>query len=169
MKKLLAFLRARIIFGIPAGQQGVDPTGANGLIGLMSNVNNYSENLSSVASSGTSMTLIALSANVPNQAGNVLSGFVMLNPGATGALNVNLPSTAAMIAALGASIPQDGTYSEPIHVMNNSGQTATLVAADSMTSLLGSAVIAVGNVRKMMLRVLNSSNISITNVGTWTF
>jgi hypothetical protein len=53
--------------------------------------------------------------------------------------------------------------------MNNSGQTATITAGDSNQSLLGSMAVAVGSVRKFMLRVLNSSNISITNVGTWTF
>lgn len=174
MKKLLSlisrFLRPLIIFSIPSGQQGVDPTGANGMIGVMNNVNNYAESLSSFASAGTSITLIAAGQQIGSgTAGNILAGFVMLNAGATGALTVNLPVTSAMISALGASTPLDGSYSEPIHVMNNSGQTATLVAGDSNTTILGSAAVAVGSVRKLMLRVLNSSNISITNVGTWTF
>lgn len=164
-----AFLRARIIFGVPTGQVA-DAVGANGLIGLMQNVNNYSEALSSVGTSGTTITLIAQGAVVgTGTGGNLLSGFVQLNAGATGALTVNLPATSAIIAALGNSVPLDGSYSEPVHIANNSGQTATLVAGDSNTTLLGSGVVAVGSVRKMLLRVLNSSNISITNVGIWTF
>jgi hypothetical protein len=169
MKRILEFLRAAVIFQIPAGQQNVDDTGANGLIGLMANVNNYSETLSSVATSGTTITLIASSANAAPSSGNAIAGFLQLNAGATGALTVNLPSTNSILAALGPSVPQDGTYQEPIHVMNNSGQTATITAGDANQSLLGSMAVAVGSVRKFMLRVLNSSNISVTNVGTWTF
>jgi hypothetical protein len=167
--KLPSFLRPQIIFPIPAGQVA-DAAGANGLIGLMQNVNNYSESLSSVGTSGTTISLIAQSAIVgTGAAGNLLAGFVMLNAGATGALTVTLPSTSSMIAALGNTVPLDGSYSEPVHIMNNSGQTATLAAGDANTTMLGSAVVAVGSVRKLLLRVLNSSNLSITNVGTWTF
>ncbi len=166
---ILAFLRARILFPVPAGQVS-DPTGANGLIGLMQNANNYATSLSSIATSGTSVTLIAQSAGIGTPpAGNLLSGFVMLNGSASGALTVNLPATSAMIAALGNATPLDGSYSEVLHVGNGSSQTATLTAGDANTTLLGSAAIAAGSVRKLLMRVLNSSNISITNVGTWTF
>lgn len=167
MKRLLALVRAAIIFQVPAGQQNVDPVGGDGLPGLMQNLNNYSQQLSSTPTSGSAVTLIALSSQAANAAGNVLSGFVQLNAGATGALTVNLPATSAMIAALGAATPLDGSYSEPLHVVNNSGQTATITAGDSNTTLMGSASITTGTVRKFMMRVLNSSNLSITNCGTW--
>lgn len=174
MKKILSllagFFRPFIIFSIPSGQQGADQTGANGLIAVMNGINNYAESLSSVASAGTSVTLIAAGQQTGSgTAGNVLAGFVMLNAGATGAVTVNLPATSLMIAALGASTPLDGSYSEAIHLVNNSGQTATLTAGDANTSILGSAAVTTGTVRKFMLRVLNSSNLSITNLGTWGF
>jgi hypothetical protein len=160
-----AIFRPAIIFPIPTGMTP-DQAGALGLLGLMQNVNNYSESLSSVASTGNVVNLIAASAQV---AGNFLSGFVMINAGATAGVTVNLPSTQNLIANLGNTIPLDGSYSEPVHIVNNSGQTATLTAADANTTILGSAAVVTGNVRKFMLRVLNSSNVSITNVGTWTF
>lgn len=169
LKSFLRLLRPAVVFAIPPGQQGVDPTGANGLIGLMHNVNAVTPTLSSVASSGTSITLIAQSADVAPSAGNALAGFVLLNPGATGALTVNMPSTSSIMGVLGPSVPTDGSYSEVMHIANNSGQTATLAAGDSNQALLGSMAVAVGSVRKFMLRVLNSSNLSITNIGTWTF
>jgi hypothetical protein len=40
LSRISAFLRAQIIFPGPAGQVA-DATGANGLIGLMQNMNNY--------------------------------------------------------------------------------------------------------------------------------
>jgi hypothetical protein len=167
---LAAFFRQLIIAPIPQGQQGVDPTGNNGLTGLWSNVNNYAESLSSVATSGTAITLIAMGQTTGSGvAGNILAGFCVLNAGATGTLTATLPTTSSIISALGPSIPLDGSYSEPIHIMNNSGQTMSLAAGDSNTTIIGSTSTVTGNVRKLMLRVLNSSNISISNVGTWTF
>ncbi len=169
MKTLKAFLRPSVVFSIPAGQQGIDGTGANGLIGLMHNVNAVIPTLSSVATSGSSITLIAQSGDVSPSAGNAIGGFVQLNAGATGALTVNMPSSAAIMGALGPSVPQDGSYAEVMHIVNNSGQTATLTAGDSNQAMLGSMAVTTGTVRKFVLRVLNSSNLSITNVGTWGF
>ena len=127
---LLAFLRLPVVFAIPAGQQGIDSAGSNGLIGLMHNINAAMPTLSSVASAGTSITLIAQSADVAPSAGNALSGFVQINAGATGALTVNMPTTPAIMGVMGPSIPIDGSYSELMHIVNNSGQTATLTAGD---------------------------------------
>jgi hypothetical protein len=165
---LREFFRPQAIFNIPPGI-APDSVGAWGIFGLAQNANNYAEQMSSVASAGTAITLIASGASQnANTAGNILSGFVSVNAGATGALTVTFPATSAMIAALGNTIAQDGSYSEPFHVINNSGQTITLAAGDSNATILGSATVAVGNVRKLLLRVLNSSNMTFTNVGTWT-
>jgi hypothetical protein len=170
---ILAFLCPSIIAPIPAGQQNVDATGNNGVTGLWSNINNYAESLSSLATSGTTATLIASGQNAIQSpappSGNILAGFTMLNAGFTGTGTVTLPSTAAIIAALGPSVPLDGSYSEPVHIMNNTGQTLSLAAGDSNTQILGSTSTVTGNVRKLLLRVLNSANVTFTNVGTWTF
>lgn len=162
--RLLAFLRPQAIFPIP---QGIVPdnVGMWGLFGLMGNVNNYAESLSSVVTSGTAITLVATGGNMASLPGNVLSGFTRLDAGASGALTATMPATAAILSALGATIPQDGSYTEPVYIANNSGQTVTLAAGDANTTMIGSAVIAVGGIRKLLLRVLNSSNVSFTNAG----
>ena len=165
MNRLLeAFLRFSAIFNPPAGMVP-DAFAAYGLFGLMQNVNNYAESLSSISTFGTSVTLIAASAVA---SGNAVQGFVQLNAGASGALTVNFPTTAAIMAALGNSVAFDGSYSESLHIVNNSGQTATLTAGDAGQTFLGSATLVTGTVRKLMLRVLNSSTLTFTNVGTWT-
>lgn len=165
---LKEFFRPKSIFPVPAGI-AADSVGMWGLFGLINNVNNYAESLSSIVTSGTAVTLIASSGGTQGLPGNILAGFTRLDAGASGALTATLPVTSAIIAGLGATVPQDGSYSEPIHIMNNSGQTVSLAAGDANTTILGSTSTVTGNTRKLLLRVLNSSNVSITNVGTFTF
>lgn len=162
MKKLFAliasFFRPRVIFPVPAGL-APDKVGMWGLIGLMSNLNNYAETISAAISTATAPTLTAA---------QLLAGFTQLSTGAGGPYNVTLPSTASIIAALGPAVPTDGTYSEPIHILNNnSGQTATLVAGDASTTLTGTMTVATNTTRKLMLTVTSATTITIQNVGTW--
>lgn len=162
MKRLFAliasFLRLRVIFPVPAGL-APDKVGMWGLIGLMANLNNYAENISAAISTTVAPTL------TPAQ---LLAGFTQLSTGAGGGYNVTLPSTAAIIAALGPSIPTDGTYFQAVHIFNNnSGQTATLVAGDASTTITGNNTGATNTVRKLMLNVTSPTTITLTNVGTW--
>jgi len=135
-----------------------DMTALFGLFGLASNVNNYAEATTAVTTAGTSTTLTAA---------QVLAGMTILNSGASGAFTINLPSTASMIAALG-TIPLDGTYSEPIHFLNNSvGQTGTITAGDSGTTLTGTMTCATATTRKLLLNVTSPTTITIQNCGSW--
>jgi len=156
MKPLIpAFLRPGIVFPIPKGMTP-DNVGALGLLGLMQNVNNVGPGLNSVATAGTAITLI------PSQ---LLSGVVQLNSGNSGAFTVNLPNTGAVIAALGPTVPQDGTYFEEVHFLNNSGALATLAAADGGTSIVGVGTIQSNVMRSYMMQILGSSTLSLTNIG----
>ena len=130
-----------------------------GFHALAANINNYSEAIADVTTAGTNTTLTAAQA---------LVGFTRLNAGASGGFTITLPSTAAILATLGPTIPTDGSYSEPIHMLNNAvGQTGTLTIGDSSTTLSGTMTVATSTVRKFMLRVTSASTISITNVGSW--
>jgi len=146
------------IVSIPSG---ITPdTSANwGLHALMANINNYSESITAVTTAGTNTALTTA---------QLLSGFTQLNTGASGGFTITLPSTATILAALGPTVPTDGSYSEPIHMLNNNvGQTGTVTIGDSSTTLSGTMTVATNTVRKFMLKVTGPSTISITNVGTW--
>lgn len=152
-----AFLRPRNIFNIPAGQQGVDPTGANGLIGFMQNANTYSNSLQSTAASGTAMTLTGA---------QIAAGIANITSGATGNFTVTLPLTSQIFAALGNTIPLDGSFSKMVFFCNNgSPQIGTLTAGDANQAISGSAILGSNMTRCYVMRVLNSSNISFTNIG----
>ena len=129
-----------------------------GLHALQSNINNYSETYSTVASTGTSMTLTTTQA---------LSGALFITSGASGGFTINLPSTSNLIAALGSTIQTDGSYSAPIWITNsNVGQTGTLTAGDASTTVSGTATIATNTTRKFILNVTAATTITITNQGS---
>ena len=158
MKFLRAIFRPGIIFPVPAGVVA-DKAGMWGLMGLISNVNNYAETFGASISTATAPTLTAA---------QLLAGFVNLGAGAIAGYNVTLPSTAAIIAALGPTVPTDGTYAEPVHITNNgSGQTATLVAGDASTTITGNNTMATNTTRKFMMTVNSATTITLQNVGTW--
>lgn len=157
LARLSAFLRPKNIFNIPAGQQGVDPTGANGLIGLMANLNAYARDMASYATTGNAVTIAA--------ADIVTNPILSMGAGASAAYTITLPTTAQMLAAFGPSVPQDGSFSKVITIVpNGAAQTGTLVAGDSPTTIVGAAVIGSNVTRSYLLRVLGSS-ISLTNLG----
>lgn len=136
-----------------------DNVGMWGLFGLMSNVNNYAESISGVTTTSTNTTLTAA---------QLLAGFTQLNSGAAGGYTVTFPSTAAILAALGPTVPTDGTYAQSIHLINNSGQSITnIVAGDASTTVSGTATLSTANVRKLILAVTSPTTITVTNVGSW--
>jgi hypothetical protein len=147
------------IVQIPAGL--VPDAQANwGLHALQSNVNNYSETKQTVVTAGTNSTLTAAQA---------LSGALFLNAGASGGFTITLPSTVAMISALGPTIPTDGSYSEPLWITNNNvGQTGTVTIGDANTTLIGTMTIATNTTRKFLLTVNNPTTITIQNQGSLT-
>jgi hypothetical protein len=145
------------IFKLPAGITP-DATGAFGTFAALSNANNYSETYVTVVTAGTNSALTAVQA---------LSGGLFLTAGASGAFTLTLPTTNLLLAALGPTIPTDGTYSEPLWITNNNvGQTATLTIGDSSTTLSGTMTIATNTTRKFLLNVTGSSTITIYNQGS---
>lgn len=145
------------IFKIPAGITP-DSTGAYGVFGALSNANNYSETYVSVTTAGTNSTLTATQA---------LSGGLFLQSGASGGFTITFPSTTSLLAALGPTIPTDGTYSEPMWVTNNgTGQTGTVTAGDSSTTLTGTMTIANNTTRKFLVNITSPTAITIYNQGS---
>lgn len=143
---------------LPAGL--VPDKSANwALHALHANANNYAESTSAVTTAGTNSTLTTA---------QLLAGMTILNAGASGGFTITLPSTAAIIAALGPTVPTDGTYAEPIHILNNSvGQTGTITAGDASTTLTGTMTCATATTRKLMLTVNSPTTITIQNCGSW--
>jgi hypothetical protein len=145
------------IFNLPPGITA-DAQANWGLHGFMSNANNYSETKQTVTTAGTNTTLTATQA---------LCGALFLNSGASGGFTITLPSTTALIAALGPSIATDGSYSEPLWITNNNvGQTGTVTAGDASTTLTGTMTIATNTTRKFLLTVTGPSTITIQNQGS---
>lgn len=158
MKPFL-FFRPAIIMPLPSGMQGVDPLGGAGLLpAFMNNANAYAASMGSYAT--TSAPTIS--------AADLVRGIIQLNTGAGAGYAVTLPTTAQILGALGASVPQDGTFTKIIRIVNNaSGQTATLTAGDTPTSVIGTATIATDTARDFAMRVMGSS-IRFTNIGSLT-
>ena len=131
-----------------------------GLHALQANVNNYSETYTTVA--GTATTACALTA------AQALSGGLFITTGSiTGGFTINLPSTAALLATLGPTIPTDGSYSEPMFITNSgTGQIGTLTIGDSSTTLSGTMTIANNTTRKFLVQVTSATTISIFNQGS---
>lgn len=160
MRKLIDFLRLGAIFPLPAGMTA-DKSGAFGITGLMSNLNNYSEAITPLTTAGTNITLTAA---------QILIGVTKLNTGASGGFTITLPSTSTILAALGPTIPMDGTYAEPISILNNNvGQTGTVTAGDASTTLTGTMTVATNTRRVFMLTVLAGGlTIAVENIGSLT-
>lgn len=148
------------IASIPGGI-AADNVGMWGLYGLWQNVNNYAEAISTNSTGSGNVTLTAA---------QTLAGFTNLTGSQSGGFNVVLPTAAAIITALGSTVPQDGSFSMPIHVVNNgSSQTATVSnSADSSNiTLSGTMTVSNNATRKFILRVTSPTTISLTNVGSW--
>jgi hypothetical protein len=161
---MIEFLRLGVIFPQPAGIVP-DRSAGFGLSGLINNVNNYAEALPpgfGIATSGTNINLTAA---------QVGYGITRLTSGASGGFNITLPSTASILGAIGAGpggvVPIDGSYAEPISIMNdNIGQTGTLVIGDSNTTLVGTMTIGTNTRRLFILTVTGATTIQINNIGS---
>jgi hypothetical protein len=156
LPRILSYLDLPVIFPVPAGIVA-DKSAAGGLYGLMQNVNNYSEALTAPINAGAGFTI------TPAQ---LAQGIINITA-ASGGFNATLPTTAAILAILGPTIPTDGSYAEPFQIFNNgSGQTGTLVAGDASTTITGTATIATATIRTFLLTVTSAITITVQNLGT---
>lgn len=144
------------IFTVPAGQVP-DKTGADGLIGLMANANNYA------------MTKAAITSAVPTPvtAAQLMAGMIVLAAGAGGGFIIQLPSTASIIGVYGLSVMTDGTYQKVLAIKNDSvGQTGTVTIGDASTTLTGTMTVATATTRWFLLSILTPTTIAIENLGS---
>lgn len=157
----LLFPRMTILKLPPGVVASLGDTGADwGNLAMRQNLNSYSITPTPpVATAGTNVTL------TPAQATN---GALILTPGASGAFTITLPSTAAMLTAMGPTIPTDGTYGELLFIQNNNvGQTGTLTAGDASTTLSGNLTVATNTTRVFFITVTGPGVLTIINVGTF--
>lgn len=146
------------IFRQPAGITA-DAQANWGLHALMQNANAYSLTpQAAIVTAGTNTTLTAIQAT---------SGIVLLTAGASSGFTITLPSTSAILSALGPTIPVDGSYAEELFIQNNAiGQTGTVTAGDASTTLSGTMTIATSTTRVFLMTVTSASTISLTNIGS---
>lgn len=157
LTRLAAALRLGILAALPGGMTA-DRASAFGLEGLQSNANAYSENLVTIATAGT---------NTAVTAAQLALGAFRLTAGASGGYTITLPSTAAIIAALGPTIPVDGTFTKRITIINDGvGQTGTLTAGDASTTITGTATIATNTVREYLMTVTAAGTVTFQNAGS---
>lgn len=167
---LREYLDPAVIFRQPAGITP-DPSALFGLQAVIQNVNNYSESPYTIVSSQVVANVLTLTAF------QTLIGEIIIpnTVGISGAFTIQLPSTAALVAQMGANtIPLDGTYAEPMHISNSSGQTGTVTAGDANTTISGTATVATAVTRKYLAGIpaatsVNAATVLLTNMGFWTY
>lgn len=130
----------------------VDPSAMYGYFALIQNLNNYSEQVSAPINAGAGFTMTTV---------QYAQGIVNITA-ASGAFNITLPTTTQIIGLLQPGVPADGSYAEPISILNNgSGQVGTLVAGDGNTTINGTATIA-NNTRRLFQVNINAFGPGVT-------
>ena len=152
------------ILPIP-GQMRPDNSGADALMGLVSNVNNYHVQVEQVS--------LASATTVSPTADQVLAGVLLYQGSAGGAFVIQLPPTDRLVDALGPTIKFDGSFSVPISIRNqDAANTGTLTASsDGRTTLVGTMTVSPNTRRIWVLHVKaripwsDPPSIEIINIG----
>ncbi len=155
---LLSYFGVGIIQTYPSGMTK-DNSANFGLMGMWANLNLYATRaIEAITTAGTDSTLTAVQAH---------RSVLRFDTGASGDFTITLPKTPALLAALGPTIPTDGTYSKVIWMENNNTtHTGTLTAGDASTTVVGTATIATNTTRMFLMTVLTPTTVSYENVGT---
>lgn len=157
MRLARQFLRLGTVWNIPRGIVP-DNTALFGLMAGMNNVNAYCGHLEVIASAGTNSNITAAQCR---------RRVLRLTSGASGGFTITLPSTSAILTALGPTIPTDGTYGQIFSILNDGiGQTGTLTAGDASTTITGTATIATNTRRDYFLMVTAATTITYFNIGS---
>ncbi len=128
------------------------------LQGLHSNANAYCGGLTSIASAGTASTLTAAQS---------IQRVLRFTTGASGGFTITFPSTKSIIAAMGPTIPIDGSYGQPFSILNDGiGQTGTLTVGDASMTLTGTATILTDTRRDFFITVTSATTITVQNLGS---
>lgn len=155
--RLARFLNLGVIFRLPAGITA-DNAAAFGLMALMSNLNAYAEGLVTIATTTANNTILTTA--------QLLAKNIVLTAGANGGFTITLPSTVSILAALGPTIPTDGTFYFPLYIANQGvGQTGTLTAGDASTTVSATENSVATNISgKWMVQVATPTTLAITRV-----
>jgi hypothetical protein len=150
------FLRCAVIQAMPAGVTP-DKAADFSYFALLANINAYAEGLATIVTAGTNTLLTTA---------QLLAKNIVLTSGASGAFTITLPATSAIISALGATIPTDGTFYFPLYISNQGvGQTGTLTAGDSSTTVSATENSLATNVSgKWMVQVATATTLVVTRV-----
>jgi hypothetical protein len=163
MKKLfvhiLGFLRLGIVKALPAGMTA-DNQSLFGLFAFMQNANIQGEQTASIAG--------LAAASLPITAAQALCGALVITQGAANqGFTIQLPTTTALFAFMGPTIPTDGTFSKTIAIKNQTNQTGTLTVGDASTTLAGTnAALATNTIRTFIMTVTGPTTITFDNFGT---
>ncbi len=153
---MMKFLTLGVIAPVPAGMTP-DKSADFGYFALLSNLNAYAEGLSTIVTAGTNSTLTTA---------QLLSKNIVLTSGASGGFTITLPTTAAIISALGPTVPTDGSFYFPLYISNQGvGQTGTLTAGDASTTVSSTENSLATNVSgKWMVQVATATTLVVTRV-----
>ena len=158
MKKLISFILGFFRLAVLPSGLTPDKSALYGLLAQEANDLAQNNTVANITTAGTNSTLTAAQA---------LAGTLLMAAGASGGFTITLPSTAALLSALGPSIPTDGSFSKAISFVNNSiGQTGTLTAGDASTTVTGTATIATATTRTFLMTVTSATTIKFQNLGS---
>ena len=153
---MMKILHLGVIQAMPAGVVP-DRAADYSYFALLSNMNAYAEGLATIVTAGTNSTLTTA---------QLLAKNIVLTSGASGGFTITLPATAAIIAALGPTVPTDGSFYFPLYISNQGvGQTGTLTAGDSSTTVSATENSLATNVSgKWMVQVATATTLVVTRV-----
>ena len=151
------FLRLPVLLPLARGMVA-DASAEFGLFGAWSNANSYCGAMATIVSAGTNSTLTAAQA---------ILRLIRLTAGASGGFTITLPSTAAIISALGPTIPTDGSYGQLFSILNDGiAQTGTLTAGDASTTITGTATVLTDTRRDFFMMVTAAGTVTFQNIGS---
>lgn len=129
-----------------------------GLFALINAANNFSESPVTVNSALTAVSITA--------AQMVGFGLILRTGAPAGAVTDTLDTAVNIIAAMGGPslVPLDGSYSEPMRVLNSTGQTITITTNTGLT-LTGTMTIANGAWRDFKLTPTSATAVTVLNAG----
>lgn len=146
-----------VMIKMPAGVTP-DNSAQWGLFALINAANNFSESPVTVNSALTAVNVTAAM---------LVQGGLILRTGAPGGAVADTWDTAVnIIQAMGGPnlVPTDGSYSEPVRVLNSTGQTITVTTNTGLT-LTGTMTIANGAWRDFKITPTSATTLTVLNAG----
>lgn len=135
-----------------------DPGSDWGLFSLMQAANNYSQNPITI-----NTTDLAVQLTAQQVVGN---GMLILQGATVSTSTYTLPTAVLLIEKMRGplNIPLDGSYSEPLRIVNKQPWTITLVGNQGVT-LSGTMDVAPNSYRDFMLTIIDAFSVLVENVG----